>query len=331
MEIFNLLFLLLLLLTFRRKSNNKELSLQTCNVLKGIAILGVFVGHYSKEFHGLVLYKLFCSLGLFSVSLFFFISGYGLMQGVMHKADYQKSFLRKRVLPIILTYTIVVLFYWGISDFEGLDWKRVLLCCYTPFSWYIFSIISLYGMTYIALLYTQNARKIIIIVTLLLVVYIAVALYFEQFLPYPLLGGLQMITFIIGMMLATFKGLHKLLANNNWFALLSFLFFVFWGFNLTDKYVHWPKVIINVSDEIQSYIFPFVIFGFMRLVEVTRLESLWRVLQRYSLEIYLFHGCVLFGMLERYSFCSELYIFVMFSITLVLSVATKKVVCLISN
>ena len=52
MEIFNILFTIVVIFTFCKCKNNDALSLQTCNVLKGISILAVFVGHTSKVFTG---------------------------------------------------------------------------------------------------------------------------------------------------------------------------------------------------------------------------------------------------------------------------------------
>ena len=108
MEIFNIIFTILIVCTFGLQRNSEGLSLQTCNVLKGMSILAVFVGHTSKLFTGFVLYKLYCSIGLFAVSLFFFISGYGLMYGYMHKENCTAGFARKRIVPILVAYLIAV-------------------------------------------------------------------------------------------------------------------------------------------------------------------------------------------------------------------------------
>ena len=52
MEFFNIFFTFALVVTFCKCKNNDALSLQTCNVLKGISILAVFIGHTSKVFSG---------------------------------------------------------------------------------------------------------------------------------------------------------------------------------------------------------------------------------------------------------------------------------------
>lgn len=198
MEIFNIIFLLLILLTFSRKKNNDFLSLQTCNVLKGISILAVFVGHTSKVFTGLFLYKCFCSIGLFAVSIFFFISGYGLMYGYLHKEDYRKGYLKKRILPLLICYALACLMQYELNGSSYLSFKNVLLCGYVPFSWFVFSIISLYLMFFIAIsVFERNAPKVVVAVGLMLGLYILLADIFD--VPYPLLGGHQMIVFVIGL------------------------------------------------------------------------------------------------------------------------------------
>lgn len=54
MEIFNIFFTFALVVTFCKCKNKDALSLQTCNVLKGISILAVFIGHTSKVFYRII-------------------------------------------------------------------------------------------------------------------------------------------------------------------------------------------------------------------------------------------------------------------------------------
>lgn len=121
------------MLTFCKCKNREALSLQTCNVLKGISILAVFIGHTSKVFTGLFLYKFYCSIGLFAVSVFFFISGYGLMYAYLDKENYRNGFLKKRILPLLICYTIACLLQYGLNGAEYLSLRNILLCGYVPF------------------------------------------------------------------------------------------------------------------------------------------------------------------------------------------------------
>lgn len=202
MEIFNIFFTFALVVTFCKCKNKNALSLQTCNVLKGISILAVFIGHTSKVFTGLFLYKFYCSIGLFAVSLFFFISGYGLMYAYINKENYRNGFLKKRILPLLICYTIACLLQYGLNGDDYLSLKNILLCGYVPFSWFILSILCLYLMFYIAIsIFKNNANAVIATIALMLGLFIVMASIID--VPYTLLGGHQMFVFIIGMMVCT--------------------------------------------------------------------------------------------------------------------------------
>ena len=205
MEFFNIFFTFALVVTFckcKNNNNNNALSLQTCNVLKGISILAVFIGHTSKVFTGLFLYKFYCSIGLFAVSVFFFISGYGLMYAYLHKKNYKDCFLKKRCLPLMICYVLACLLQNGLNGDDYLSFKNILLCGYVPFSWFILSILCLYLMFYIAIsIFKNNANAVIATTALMLGLFIVMASIID--VPYTLLGGHQMLVFIIGMMVCT--------------------------------------------------------------------------------------------------------------------------------
>lgn len=158
MEIFNIIFTILIVCTFGLQRNSEGLSLQTCNVLKGMSILAVFVGHTSKLFTGFVLYKLYCSIGLFAVSLFFFISGYGLMYGYMHKENCTAGFARKRIVPILVAYLIACIIHYLLNGHQIVNIQSLILCAYVPFSWFIFSIISLYIMFLLSVSISKKSK-----------------------------------------------------------------------------------------------------------------------------------------------------------------------------
>lgn len=328
MELFNTIFLLSLMFTFKktRERGGYVLNLETCNVLKGIAIIGVFVGHCSKVFTGVFLYKLFCSLGLFSVSLFFFISGYGLMCSIIKKGkDYRRFFLQKRIFPLLITYLLSILLCYMITDNSHLTSRDIVLCGYVPFSWYILSIIALYLMTYVSLFISEKGVVVITIVSLLLCTFIISASLIDN-LPYPLLGGGQMITFVIGMIVSFSNKLKTIQGGYLYINIL--LFSLFWCIQLTDKYVHYHPVLYDTGQYIMSYTFPFVAFGLLNFFCLReRMKSIWLRIQKYTLEIYLIHGCILYYALENkiWGINSEVAIFVILSITFLLAFIFKNI------
>lgn len=324
MEIFNIFFTFALVVTFCKCKNKNALSLQTCNVLKGISILAVFIGHTSKVFTGLFLYKFYCSIGLFAVSLFFFISGYGLMYAYINKENYRNGFLKKRILPLLICYTIACLLQYGLNGDDYLSLKNILLCGYVPFSWFILSILCLYLMFYIAIsIFKNNANAVIATTALMLGLFIVMASIID--VPYTLLGGHQMFVFIIGMMVCTnYKRIMcgcKILSGGG----IILIFPLLWAISLCGKNIHLPTYLAFINTCLQSYIFPFFVMVLLSNIKVQRMMPFWIFLQKHSLQMYLVHGIVLYTCIERVNVPSEVFIFIIFILTIICAVIMKYV------
>lgn len=90
--------------------------------------------------------------------VFFFNSGYGLMYNFLNKKDYLKSFLKKRLLTIVIPYTIANIAYIIMRYIKGnmlsvpyiikslLNGDTVLV----PYSWYVIVIFIMYIIFYIS-------------------------------------------------------------------------------------------------------------------------------------------------------------------------------------
>lgn len=310
MEILNILFIILLVLTFSKRENGNPFSLQSMNVLKGIAIAGVFIGHASKEFLGVFLYKFLCYIGLWSVAIFFFVSGYGLMYMASRKPDYRKGYLKKRFLPILICYLIVCMIQMAIDgEFESGVIQRILLCDYIPFSWYIFSIIWLYLFFYITLIFIsplQHKKLFICCLLGLLIVYMLVC----QRMTGGTKGGEQMLSFIVGCLVASSETIRLKCLQRKSLIIATTIFLILYLIQLTNKYVHYPYALVYVYEPIVSCIFTFIALGIVarRHSYPPKLEKMWGFLQRHSLQIYLIHGILLYNMIERLKLPSELLV-----------------------
>lgn len=88
--------------------------------IQAIACLGIILHHLTQRYTTYATPTLdnpitiLNSCGILFTAIFFFFSGYGLMQSLIHKPDYVKSFLGHRlplvVIPFYLIHTIFVLF-----------------------------------------------------------------------------------------------------------------------------------------------------------------------------------------------------------------------------
>lgn len=119
-------------------------------ILKVLLPFLIILHHLSFKIEDL---SLFSNWGVFIVSLFFFMSGYGLVYSFHNKNNYLNDFFAKRIFPVIVPFLICVCIYQlyilvegslsfnlGISDLllRG-DTNGIL-----PASWFVFEIIIVY-------------------------------------------------------------------------------------------------------------------------------------------------------------------------------------------
>ena len=97
------------------KRKEEYLSKENTQALKGLLAIAVLLSHAvpkSEVFYGSVLSSLFGSLGYLSVSVFFFLSAYGIsLQYEKRKEDYLNNFPKNRILSIYLLNVFLVVVY----------------------------------------------------------------------------------------------------------------------------------------------------------------------------------------------------------------------------
>lgn len=77
------------------------LSREVCVPLRGWMALLVLLHHIAQQTESGRLLRSFLYLGQLPVSVFFFLSGYGLMRAAMTKRDYGDRFLQRHLLPLL--------------------------------------------------------------------------------------------------------------------------------------------------------------------------------------------------------------------------------------
>lgn len=159
------IFIAVLLISFwgirLRKGNIEEhLSLQQTSAVNGIFVMFVFLRHFGEniEFgtYDKLLRMVDNRLGQAIVTTFLLYSGYGIMYSIINKNNYIKS-LPKRFIKLLLQFDIAIILYLIVA--------LILKQSYSPLtillslvgwssvgnsSWYIFAILCLYIITYIA-------------------------------------------------------------------------------------------------------------------------------------------------------------------------------------
>lgn len=122
MIFFYIILFILVLCGLRYKKNNQDyISVQQTNVIKGIFIWLVFMGHIIPYITKVVPFELFvdkAASGVVSILQqlvvvpFLFYSGYGVMNSIKNKgAGYVDSIPTKRLLNTMLNFGVAVLFF----------------------------------------------------------------------------------------------------------------------------------------------------------------------------------------------------------------------------
>lgn len=163
-------------------------SRNTTEHLKGYLALAVLFHHmYQKTQiidHASLLGFFMQSLGYYCVSLFFFISGYGLIKSA-NRGGYLQTYQRNRVLPIFVINAILVLLYAILKVAIGIDFTldNVLLSLtyggnIVENGWYLLCIVVFYELFYVSARFCSKHRcKCIFTLTIL---YMLIALFLRM-------------------------------------------------------------------------------------------------------------------------------------------------------
>ena len=207
------------------------LSRNVTDSIKGIFIWLVFLSHFASyvdytakiDTYGYLINKL---LGQLIVACFFFYSGYGICEAVKKRGyTYIKSFPKNRLIKTLLHFDLAVLLYLILK----LVFKQDLNLKTTLFSfigwnslgnsnWYIFVILALYLLTWVAFSIIKNNTKIATLTVSILSVGLIVFLYFfKESYWYDTL-----LCYVLGMWISLYKDkIFKLITKNNFHWILS--------------------------------------------------------------------------------------------------------------
>lgn len=163
----------ILMVLFRRREvfsqNRDPLAPEHSTAIRGLLAVTVVLHHLSLTATHAVLFRIFTLAGIVCVSVFFFYSGYGLMVGLLKKADYLRGFFSRRVLRIAFFYLLSNLVIW--YGFQLTHYKYTLSEIqhglvtgdpFTPYSWYVLTLLILYVLFYICARLFQSPGRILV-------------------------------------------------------------------------------------------------------------------------------------------------------------------------
>lgn len=317
------------------KSDESIISVDESICIKGIMCVTIFLHHFSGWIvpQTPIIY-FFSHCGSFMVSVFFFLSGYGLKKSTTNKT-LNKSFLYKRLVKLFIPYWVCEIIYICFDKFSSvgfdmeLSFKKILLSIFTlqevvMFSWYVTATIFLYVVFY----FTSKIKKIDHTLCVLIILVLAFAFVpdlWTTFFAFPL-----------GMFIAQKEKLFVKLNNKKYILILTSTILIT-AIIIIPKYIGQSlgnQIIMNLSDAASGSLFAFIIFLIITKVKIG--NKILVFLGKISYEFYMLHGLMIFfvnkfvGIEKPVAFCIISFISII-TISTIVNQIQKRIVNLINK
>lgn len=306
--------------------------------LRGIFAILIFLSH-SKQYiniHNSLFNSLFIFQNLFLgqliVSIFFFYSGFGIMESIKNKPNYLGSFPKKRILKTLLNFDVAICFYlitnlilqrdYSIKDIllSFIGWKDI-----GNSNWFIFAILIAYLFIYLSSLISKNKNLITLFTSILLFGYCIIISKVQR-------GNLwcdTILTLPFGMFFSLYyDNIKSFVTKNNTFYLSTIVLSVclFIVFYLLVKVFN-P---LTLTHNIVSIIFCFILVLFTYKFQIK--NKVLSFLGKHSFNIYIMQRIPMIFLantfLQSYNVC---FVITSFILTIVISLGYNKLCKLINK
>lgn len=293
MDIIILFFIAVLI--YLLPMNDDYLGVKTTLGLKGFLALGIIFHHLSQWVTTGSEFSNFAYMGTYIVSIFFFLSGYGLYYQNEHKPNYMSGFLYKRLSRIFVPFLFISLIYlvYRVANGQVIDIEYFINLFVKGSTiiingWFVNIIILMYLLFYVSFKLFKKSEVAIFINLLLILGYIFIAIK----LNYGFWWYNSSLPFAVGLLWAKYKNRIDSFVNNHYFALLILftilLFishrydFIISKLNITDSYSY--ALIANLDNVI------FTIY-FMLFIKKFNFDNKYlNFIGTISFELYMIHG-----------------------------------------
>lgn len=290
MILFGLCILLLYTISVFGKGDLCFFSKDKVLPLKAILAIGIVLHHLSYEFGFL---SEFHSLGPVLLSIFFFISGYGLMRQFENSRErYLAAFFKKRVLfAVLLPFIISAAVYFAVLQPD-------INICYAikvffssgnvivPNSWFVFAILLYYIFFWLSCK-LLNGKYVIAVLSVFTIAYIL----FTVSLGYARHWYIEILVFPFGVIYSKYENkLQTIYMHKKIYmmvapvCLIAICLFYVLGVKYNELYFMPVYVLIN-----------FIVVSLLAKVKIERLSNfrVVKFLSGISYEIYLYHGIIM--------------------------------------
>ena len=313
------------------KNSRDYLNPASTNGLKGILAIGIILHHLSQEVTTGDVFTNFAYMGSYIVSIFFFLSGYGLYVQNSKSKTYLDNFFRKRLLkilvPFISIWMIYLIYRIGVNK-ESINFNYFIKLFTVGKTviyngWFIDVIILIYIFFYLSFKFVENKRVAIIINSMFIIIYIIIAIK----LHYSFWWYNSILTFILGLVWAKNKDKIDEVIDNNLFIILvgaTFFMFVFHNYDIVlIKLGFTSSYMYALAANMDNLIFTLY---FTLLVKNINFENKYLLaLGGISFELYMIHGLVI-QYFARYYISSKVNDVIFTVIVLVVSIILAKLI-----
>lgn len=249
------------------------------------------------------------------VSLFFFMSGYGLFYSLRYKPNYLNDFATKRLSSLLIPYIISIIIYQGLSFFidKKLPINDLFIFldgdtnCILPASWYVIVIFILYCLFWVCFITKNIISKQII----LFFISGLILIFLFKIINFPAYWYISIGAFFIGTLYSMSEWLHKKHVS----IIYTMIYFT----------------VIIICYMINSLITRMVLYALIplliiKILNITKVNSLYKsniifFLSKISYEIYLSH-VIIYRLLRNdglYIKSDYMFIILCFIFTIILS------------
>ena len=293
------ILLLITLLLYLLPQNKEYLNVKSTSGLRGFLALGIIFHHISPLVKTGEEFSNFSYMGTYIVSIFFFLSAYGLFVQNESRENYLDNFLVKRLSKIIVPFFIISLIYMFYRFVNGqlIDlnffinlFKQGSTIIYN--GWFVDIIILMYIFFYLSFKFFQNKFLSIVFNTIFIICYICLAIK----LGYNFWWYNSVLAFAIGLIWAKNQNKIDRFLEKYYFiviVLVTVLLFVSHRYDILLKYLHiedsYSYALAANLDNIIFTIYFIIVF----LKKINFSNVYLSLIGRISFELYMIHGLVI--------------------------------------
>ena len=277
--------------------NKNYNSITTSKNLRGWLTLAIIMHHLALRTTDGILFHQLYRVGVLTVAMFFFFSGYGVQKSYMVSSEYKKHFLLRRIPPILFTYIIVTALFWIMYATQGeiLSVQDIILAIINgypivTYSWYIINIFIFYFVFWLLMfIYGTNYSGMIVGAC----VWDALYVVFCIKMGYGSWWYNATHLLVVGMIWAAYEEKIMCYFQKHYKILAPLIWITFLGmFSFTDKLGN--ANLRNILSMICAVLFVLSVLAFTMKFEIG--NPVLSFLGKCSLEIYLVQGLFIQGL-----------------------------------